>query len=193
MSGETGIITLDGPAGAGKSTVGRRLAQSLHYYYLDSGSLYRAVAWQARRLGLDLNDPEVVGAMLAGFQPEIRADGANFHLLVDGREVREELRTPEVSRDASMVAKLPLVRQWVKEHLRWLARDRRRSGRRPGPGHRGLPGGGVQILPGCGPRHPGRQALKGLAERRRPARPWRRSGGTWPPGTGRMRPGPRRR
>ena len=53
--GPRGIITIDGPAGAGKSTVGRLLAQSLGYLYLDSGALYRAVAWQALQLGLDLD------------------------------------------------------------------------------------------------------------------------------------------
>jgi CMP/dCMP kinase len=121
--GQGAIITIDGPAGAGKSTVGRRLAQSLHYLYLDSGSLYRAVAWQAGRLGLDLDDASALAAFLPGFKPELRADAAGFHLLVDGREVREEIRTPEVSRGSSLVAKLPVVRRWVTEHLRWLARD----------------------------------------------------------------------
>ena len=121
--GKRAIITIDGPAGAGKSTVGRRLAQSLHYLYLDSGSLYRAVAWQSLRRGLDLNDPGVMGEFLPGFKPEIKADGVGFHLFIDGREVREEIRTPEVSRGASLVAKLPLVRRWVKEHLRWLAKN----------------------------------------------------------------------
>lgn len=121
--GKRAIITIDGPAGAGKSTVGRRLAQFLHYLYLDSGSLYRAVAWQAGRRGLDLNDPGVMGEFLSSFKPEIKADGAGFHLFIDGREVREEIRTPEVSQGASVVAKQPLVRRWVKEHLRWLARN----------------------------------------------------------------------
>ena len=121
--GKRAIITIDGPAGAGKSTVGRRLAQSLHYLYLDSGSLYRAVAWQAGRRGLDLNDPGQMGEFLSGFKPEIKADDVGFHLCIDGREVREEIRTPEVSRGASIVAKLPMVRRWVKEHLRWLARN----------------------------------------------------------------------
>lgn len=121
--GKRAIITIDGPAGAGKSTVGRRLAQTLHYLYLDSGSLYRAVAWQAERLGLNLRDPGALAGFLPGFQPEIRAGEAEFHLLIDGREVREEIRTPAVSRGASLVARRPVVRQWVKEHLRWLAKD----------------------------------------------------------------------
>lgn len=117
------IITIDGPAGAGKSTVGRRLAQVLNYLYLDSGSLYRAVAWQAGRRGLDLSDPEALAAFLPDFQPELRADGTGFHLVIAGWEVREEIRTPEVSRGSSLVAKVPVVRRWVTEHLRWLARD----------------------------------------------------------------------
>ncbi len=121
--GKRVIITIDGPAGAGKSTVGRRLAQLLHFLYLDSGSLYRAVAWQAGRRGLNLNDAGALAAFLPGFQPELRADGAEFHLVIDGREVRGEIRTPEVSRGSSTVAKLPVVRQWVKEHLRWLAQN----------------------------------------------------------------------
>ena len=121
--GKRPIITIDGPAGAGKSTVGRRLAQSLHYLYLDSGSLYRAVAWQSRRLGLALDDAGALAAMLPGFQPELRADETGFRLLIEGREVREEIRTPEVSRGASTVAKLPVVRRWVTEHLRWLAKE----------------------------------------------------------------------
>jgi cytidylate kinase len=121
--GKRAIITIDGPAGAGKSTVGRRLAQTLHYLYLDSGSLYRAAAWQAERLGLEPGNPEALAAFLPGFQPEIRAGEAEFHLLIDGREVREELRTAAVSRDASKVARLPVVRQWVKKHLRRLAKD----------------------------------------------------------------------
>ena len=117
------IITIDGPAGAGKSTVGRRLARSLNYLYLDSGSLYRAVAWQARRLGLEINDPGAMGRLLPGFKPGLKADASGFHLSIDGLEVTQELRTPEVSRAASQVAKLPAVRQWVKVHLRHLARD----------------------------------------------------------------------
>ncbi len=121
--GKGAIITIDGPAGAGKSTVGRLLAQSLDYLYLDSGSLYRAVAWQGLRLGLDLDDPAALADFLPGFKPELRADAAGFHLLIDGREVREEIRTPEASKGSSVVAKLPVVRHWVTEHLRLLARN----------------------------------------------------------------------
>ncbi|MEW6387057.1 MAG: (d)CMP kinase [Thermodesulfobacteriota bacterium] len=117
-----GIITIDGPAGAGKSTVGRLLAQSLGYIYLDSGALYRAVAWQTNRQGVDLDDPETLGDWLQAFQPLVASDSQGFHLVIDGREVDRELRSPEVSRDASRVATLPAVRRWVAERLRHLAR-----------------------------------------------------------------------
>jgi cytidylate kinase len=117
------IITIDGPAGAGKSTVGRRLAQSLGYLYLDSGALYRAVAYKARQAGLDLEDPDTLAAFLAGFHPKVGSDERGFHLLIGGVEVTEEIRSAQVGRDASRVAVLPVVRLWVKEHLRRLARD----------------------------------------------------------------------
>jgi cytidylate kinase len=118
------IITIDGPAGAGKSTVGRRLAQSLGYLYLDSGALYRGVALRLRQLGLELDNPQDLRLFLAGFHPEVSSDSQGFHLLIEGREVTEELRSAEVGRDASRVAVLPSVRQWVKERLRYLARNR---------------------------------------------------------------------
>ncbi|MBM4294948.1 MAG: (d)CMP kinase [Deltaproteobacteria bacterium] len=118
-----GVITIDGPAGAGKSTVARLLARSLGYLYLDSGSLYRAVAWQAQHLGVDLEDRGSLAAFLQGFQPRVSADGGGFHLIIDTRKVEEELRQPWVSRAASAVAQLPEVRHWVKERLRDLARN----------------------------------------------------------------------
>ncbi|MGC2691820.1 MAG: (d)CMP kinase, partial [Desulfobaccales bacterium] len=68
-------------------------------------------------------DPGALGRLLPGFKPGLKADASGFHLSIDGLEVTQELRTPEVSRAASLVAKLPAVRQWVKGHLRHLARD----------------------------------------------------------------------
>lgn len=118
-----GIITIDGPAGAGKSTLGRRLAQTLGFLYLDSGALYRAVAWQGLRLGLDLNDTSSLEALLTGFRPEITADAAGFALRVDGKDVTTALRTPAVSQGASVVAVQPLVRRWVRERLRDLGKN----------------------------------------------------------------------
>jgi small subunit ribosomal protein S1 len=121
--GLRGIITIDGPAGAGKSTVGRLLAQSLGYLYLNSGALYRAVAWQTRQLGLDLESDSTLAEFLADFAPEVRADSRGFHLVIDGVEVSAGLRSPAVTQESSRLAAQPLVRQWVKDRLRHLARN----------------------------------------------------------------------
>jgi cytidylate kinase len=121
--GRRHIITIDGPAGAGKSTLGRRLAQSLGYRYLDSGSLYRAVAWQARRLQADPGDSLAMAGLLPRFQPHFTSDAQGFHVSLDGCEISRELRTPEVSQAASRVAAIPEVRRWVGDILRDLARE----------------------------------------------------------------------
>uniref|UniRef100_A0A7C5ALZ7 Cytidylate kinase n=1 Tax=Desulfobacca acetoxidans TaxID=60893 RepID=A0A7C5ALZ7_9BACT len=121
--GKSIIITIDGPAGAGKSTVGLRLAQILGYRYVDSGALYRAVAWQAQTQGLDPGDREALCRLIAEFQPQITLNDQGFHLIVAGREITRELRTPEVSRGASRVAATPEVRTWVTRILRSLAAE----------------------------------------------------------------------
>jgi cytidylate kinase len=119
--GSRGIVTIDGPAGAGKSTVARLLAQSLGYLYLDSGALYRAVAWQAQQLGLELDRDSTLEEFLGGFAPELAADSRGFHLVIDGAEVSQGLRSPMVTRESSRLAAQPLVRRWVKDRLRRLA------------------------------------------------------------------------
>jgi cytidylate kinase len=117
------IITIDGPAGSGKSTLGRRLAQALDYRYIDSGALYRAVAWQARETGVDPADQEALAPMLRHFQPRLVADAQGFRVTAGGREITRELRTPEVTQASSQVATQPQVRRWVGEVLRHLVRD----------------------------------------------------------------------
>jgi cytidylate kinase len=117
-------ITIDGPAGAGKSTLGRRLAQALGYSYVDSGALYRAVAWQARQAQLDPADREALARMLTHFRPQVSATPQGFHVAVAGRDITQELRTPEVTQGASLVATQSQVRHWVNQLLQDLARDR---------------------------------------------------------------------
>jgi cytidylate kinase len=112
------LIAIDGPAGAGKSTVARTLAQRLGFSYLDSGAMYRCVALLA------LNSPDRAPATLAAsakieFAETGRADGAaTRRVLLDGRDVSEAIRTPEVSEAASSVAADPGVREALvaKQH-----------------------------------------------------------------------------
>jgi cytidylate kinase len=100
------VIAIDGPAGAGKSTVARAVAGELGFTYLDSGAMYRCVALAALWEGADLDDGEALGALAEGL--EIGFDG--LRVLLGGRDVSGEIRTPEVSAAASHVSVHPRVR-----------------------------------------------------------------------------------
>jgi cytidylate kinase len=107
------IVTIDGPSGGGKSTVSRMLAAQLHYTYLDTGAMYRAVAYQCREKDIDLGDNGQLEALLAAIRLELlppEAGEDDVRVLVDGRNVGRDLRTPEMGMLASKVSALPLVR-----------------------------------------------------------------------------------
>ena len=113
MSGRKPIVTIDGPSGGGKSTVSRALAAKLGYTYLDTGAMYRAVAYQCREQGIDPADIDRLAALLATLRIELLppAEGEDdVRVLVDGRDVGRHLRTPEMGMLASKVSALPLVR-----------------------------------------------------------------------------------
>jgi len=106
-------VTIDGPAGAGKSTVARQLATRLGYLYLDTGALYRAVAWKVRSAGVNPEDGKAVATLLPAMQVSMDQRSDGVHVAVDGRDVTEELRTPEISALASQVSAIPAVREWL--------------------------------------------------------------------------------
>lgn len=113
MSGCKPIVTIDGPSGGGKSTVSRALAAKLQYTYLDTGAMYRAVAYQCQQQGIDPIDSNQLAPLLATLRIELLppAEGEDdVRVLVDGREVGQYLRTPEMGMMASKVSALPLVR-----------------------------------------------------------------------------------
>lgn len=110
------LIAIDGPAGAGKSTVARALAERLGVTYLDSGAMYRCVALAALRAGVDLDQADRVGELAEDL--EIALEGGTVRL--DGAEVGEEIREPEVSAAASHVSVHPRVRAAMVERQRAL-------------------------------------------------------------------------
>jgi cytidylate kinase len=101
------VIAIDGPAGAGKSTVARGVAAALGFTYLDSGAMYRSVALAALRAGTDLEDPAAMEELANAIQVEL-GDG---RVTVDGRDVTQEIRSPDVSAAASRVSVHPAVRE----------------------------------------------------------------------------------
>jgi cytidylate kinase len=115
------VIAIDGPVGSGKSTLARRVAELLGYSYLDSGAMYRALAWKALRSGLPFDDPERLVALAGGTRIDLRASGSEQRVLLDGEDVTAAIRSPEVSEAASKIAMIPGVR-----HL--LVAEQRRAG-----------------------------------------------------------------
>jgi cytidylate kinase len=110
------VIAIDGPAGAGKSTVARALAERLGFTYLDSGALYRCVALAALRTGADLDDGPALGALAAGLEIDLERD----RVTVDGEDVSDAIRQPEVSDAASRVSIHPQVREAMVQRQREL-------------------------------------------------------------------------
>jgi len=110
------VIAIDGPAGAGKSTVARGVAAELGFTYLDSGAMYRCVALAALRAGTDLDDGDALGALAEGLA--IDFDGRR--VLLDGEDVTEEIRAPRVSAAASRVSVHPRVREAMVARQRQL-------------------------------------------------------------------------
>ena len=108
------IVAIDGPSGAGKGTVARALAVRLGYRHIDTGAMYRALAWKATRDGLDLADE----AAIAGLGERAAFDLEGGRVSIDGHDVRREIRTPEMDKAAAAVARHPAVRTVLVERQR---------------------------------------------------------------------------
>jgi CMP/dCMP kinase len=116
------VVAIDGPAGAGKSTLARGVAKSLGLTYVDTGAMYRAVAWKALHLGADLDDPRALAALAGRMKISFKPARAGQKVVADGRDVTTVIRTPEVTQTASVVAAVPGVRRALVERQRRLGR-----------------------------------------------------------------------
>lgn len=106
-------IAIDGPAGAGKSTIARAIAKELGYIYVDTGALYRAIGLYANANGVATDDPAGVERLLGGIKVELRYKNGEQRVFLNGYDVSEEIRRPEVSMAASNVSAIPAVRQFL--------------------------------------------------------------------------------
>jgi cytidylate kinase len=115
---------MDGPGGAGKTAIGRRLARELGYRFLDTGVLYRAVTLQALERGIDLQDAEALTQLAESLRIELgQRDDGSTTIVVDGTDVTDRLRAREIDRNVSIVSPVLGVRQAVLKLQRELARD----------------------------------------------------------------------
>jgi cytidylate kinase len=110
------IIAIDGPSGAGKGTISRTVSEALGYRHIDTGAMYRAVAWKAVHDGLPLENEEVVAGLARGAR--LVVEGGLVQ--IDGHDVTRAIRTPEIDRAATLVARLPKVREALVARQRQL-------------------------------------------------------------------------
>ena len=118
-------IAIDGPAGAGKSTVAKRIAQALGIPYLDTGAMYRATAVAAKKHGIGFTDEERLSEFVRTLDVRVQYLGSEQHMLVDGEDVTGQLRTEEISQGASLVSRVPAVRDRMVELQREVAHAQR--------------------------------------------------------------------
>jgi cytidylate kinase len=114
------VITIDGPAGSGKSTTARMVARRLGYLYLDTGAMYRAMTLKAMRSGIDPLDGDRLGRLARDTDIAVRADPGGTRIILDGNDVTDELRKRDVTRNASPVSAAAGVRKRMVELQRQL-------------------------------------------------------------------------
>jgi len=105
------IITIDGPAGSGKSTISKALAERLQYMYLDTGALYRALAYKTLKKNIDVNDPDQLKKICMETDVTLKNIDGKMIVYVDNEDVRDKIRTENVGLAASTISSVPVVRQ----------------------------------------------------------------------------------
>ncbi len=117
------VITIDGPAGSGKSTTARQVAERLGLSYLDTGAMYRAVALKAVRLGYDPDSEVSIGALAEKTKVEFIQVEGKQRLLLDGEDITNQIRTPDVTAAASAMSAIAKVREVLVERQRQFGRE----------------------------------------------------------------------
>ena len=116
-------IAIDGPSGAGKSTVAKAVARELGIIYVDTGALYRTIGYFVRSRDVDPKDPEGVAALLPEISVELKYENGRQIVCLNGEDLGDRIRTPEMSMYASAVSAIPAVRAFLLETQRKIARE----------------------------------------------------------------------
>ena len=114
-------VAIDGPVGAGKSSIAKECAKRLDFIYVDTGALYRCIGLFCDRNGVDINDPERVSAALSHITLDVKIKNGTQHVYLNGYDVSDEIRLPEISMAASKVSAIPAVREYLLQFQRDLA------------------------------------------------------------------------
>lgn len=162
-------IAIDGPAGAGKSTLARKLAEKLGYLYVDTGSIYRTVALKALWEKADPGDPAQVAPLLEGLELHMGYENGEQKMYLEGEDVSAAIRRHKVSGAASQISAIPEVRAFLLDFQRKLAREGNvvMDGRDIGTVV--LPGADVKIFLTAAPEARARRRLRELEQRGEPA------------------------
>ncbi len=116
------VIAIDGTSASGKSTNAKRVARALGYVYVDTGAMYRTLAWHCLQKKVDAHDPKAVTAQLHKWKTQLECLGGRVRLLVEGYYPETEIRTAEVSAAVPHVAAIPKVREWMVKRQRECTR-----------------------------------------------------------------------
>lgn len=117
------VIAIDGPAGSGKSTVAKLVAQKLGFLYIDTGAMYRALTVKALRDGTDLNDEAKLGALARAAEIKLKDSGGSLKVYLDGEDVTTEIRTPEITNNVKYIARAKAVRECMVVMQRGLGEE----------------------------------------------------------------------
>ncbi len=118
------LITIDGPAGAGKTTLSRKIADRLNYKYIDTGALYRGVAFEAKFAGISQYDDTGLENLCSTLNLNFVKDERGLRLLSNNSDITDQIRTPEISMMASAVSARPVVRKYLLDLQRNLGREK---------------------------------------------------------------------
>ena len=116
-------VALDGPSGAGKSTIAKAVAKKLEYVYVDTGAMYRSIAYYVISKGADLSDPEQIKPLLGEISIKLCYTEAGQRVMLNDEDVSDKIRTPEISMGASKESAIPEVREFLHELQKNIAKE----------------------------------------------------------------------